>query len=260
MSSWLSGFERRLRVCVERNVTVLSLVWTQYFVLLPCIVWHRLSGGGGENSTGWGSGMVMVFLRHSSPALKSSHPELLVASQWATNVQPASGSRDHSSDSRGLRGQFQRPHSVTCLALGNVCATAVPPLRHHCVIAVPPLHPCADGWGLNQSTCASGDFLGEVVNPSLRIQPAVHLLSYENPPYRRGLACCNGLSVGTSATPGKFNNTHILWVSLKYFPLAKKYMVWVHSPKFVSRFNTHLSSLCKLAESNRKGFPTLAIN
>lgn len=82
----------------------------------------------------------MVFLRQPSPALKSSHPELFVASQCATIVQPASGSRDNSSGSRSLRRQFQHPHFVTCLALGNVCATAAPTLRHHCATAAPSLY------------------------------------------------------------------------------------------------------------------------
>lgn len=183
-----------------------------------------------EMRTAPGGGLAwwwfICVTRHQlwSPATPNSslhHSELLSSK---------SGSRDNSSGYRGLRQRFQRPHPVTCLALGNVCATAVPPLRHRCASAVPPLHPCVDGWGLNQSTCVSGDFSWEVVNHSLRIQPAVHLLSYEHPPYRRGLACCRGLNVGTSATAGEFHNTHILRVSSRDFLQAKMYLVWVHSP------------------------------
>lgn len=97
---------------------------TQYFVSLLLTLYCMTLAVGR-----WRWEQYQVEVWHPSPALKSSHPELLVASQWATIVQPASGSRDNSN---ALTLWRTMPSATSAPPLCHHCATAAPPLGHRC--------------------------------------------------------------------------------------------------------------------------------
>lgn len=128
-SSWLSGFERRLRVCVERNVTVLSFFDSVLCIITINSVLYDTRRRAVEVRTVPGGGLAPVTGSEVQPPRT---PRCITVSYYRPT-------------SERLQGQFQRPHPVTYHALGNVCATALPPLRHRCATAGPPLHPCVDG-------------------------------------------------------------------------------------------------------------------